>query len=105
MRLRYLQTKPRPASLGRSKYPVAPRPVQRLGRRQREGSRRERRLKLTVCSRLAWSLTTSNQHMATDRTPTMAELAKLAVARISHGPAPYLPVSKALEEAARAVLA
>jgi 2-methylisocitrate lyase-like PEP mutase family enzyme len=42
--------------------------------------------------------------MAGERTPPAARLAKLGVARISHGPGPYLLVMRALENAARAAL-
>ena len=40
--------------------------------------------------------------MVTDRTPPLSDLAELGVARVSHGPRPYLQMMKALEEAARA---
>lgn len=42
--------------------------------------------------------------MVTDRTPLLAEMARLGVARVSHGPRPYLQMMKALEQAARAAL-
>lgn len=40
--------------------------------------------------------------MVTTGTPSVARLAELGVARISHGPGPYLATMKALEAAARA---
>ena len=43
--------------------------------------------------------------MVTDRTPTLQQMAELGVARVSHGPRPYLQMMKALEQAARAALA
>jgi 2-methylisocitrate lyase-like PEP mutase family enzyme len=43
--------------------------------------------------------------MAGAATPPTARLAELGVARISHGPGPYRQAMRALEEAARAVLA
>jgi len=43
--------------------------------------------------------------MAGAATPPAARLAELGVARISHGPGPYRQAMRALEEAARAVLA
>lgn len=42
--------------------------------------------------------------MVGERTPPAARLAELGVARISHGPGPYLLVMRALENAARAAL-
>lgn len=42
--------------------------------------------------------------MAGDTTPNAAKLAELGVARVSHGPGPYLLVMRALENAARAAL-
>lgn len=39
--------------------------------------------------------------MVTDSTPSLAALARLGVARVSHGPRPYLQMMKALEQAAR----
>lgn len=42
--------------------------------------------------------------MVTDNTPSLKEMAELGVARVSHGPRPYLQVMKALEAAARAAL-
>jgi 2-methylisocitrate lyase-like PEP mutase family enzyme len=42
--------------------------------------------------------------MTGERTPPAARLAELGVARISHGPGPYLLVMRALENAARAAL-
>jgi 2-methylisocitrate lyase-like PEP mutase family enzyme len=43
--------------------------------------------------------------MVTDRTPSLKQMAELGVARVSHGPRPYLQMMKALEQAARAALA
>lgn len=43
--------------------------------------------------------------MVTDITPPLKDLADLGVARVSHGPRPYLQMMKALEETARAALA
>jgi 2-methylisocitrate lyase-like PEP mutase family enzyme len=43
--------------------------------------------------------------MAKDTSPPLAELAKLGVARISHGPGPYRLMMRTLEAAARAALA
>ena len=40
--------------------------------------------------------------MVTDTTPPLKDLAELGVARVSHGPRPYLQMMKALEQAARA---
>lgn len=42
--------------------------------------------------------------MASGKTPPAARLAELGVARISHGPGPYLLAMKALEDAARSTL-
>jgi 2-methylisocitrate lyase-like PEP mutase family enzyme len=43
--------------------------------------------------------------MVGDATPPLRALAEHGVARVSHGPRPYLMVMKALEEAARAASA
>lgn len=43
--------------------------------------------------------------MAGEKTPPLAELARAGVARVSHGPGPYLLAMKALEEAARNAIA
>jgi 2-methylisocitrate lyase-like PEP mutase family enzyme len=43
--------------------------------------------------------------MVTDMTPSPKDLAELGVARVSHGPRPFLQMMKALEEAARTVMA
>ncbi|HEX4709354.1 isocitrate lyase/phosphoenolpyruvate mutase family protein [Phenylobacterium sp.] len=40
--------------------------------------------------------------MAGERTPELAALARVGVARVSHGPGPYLTAMRAVEEAARA---
>jgi 2-methylisocitrate lyase-like PEP mutase family enzyme len=40
--------------------------------------------------------------MASDKAPSLRELASLGVARLSHGPHPYISAMKKLEEAARA---
>ena len=42
--------------------------------------------------------------MVTDDTPSLAAMAALGVARVSHGPRPYLAMMKALETAARTAL-
>jgi 2-methylisocitrate lyase-like PEP mutase family enzyme len=42
--------------------------------------------------------------MVTDSTPTLGAMAALGVARVSHGPRPYLAMMKALETAARTAL-
>jgi 2-methylisocitrate lyase-like PEP mutase family enzyme len=42
--------------------------------------------------------------MVMDSTPPLGELAKLGVARVSHGPRPYVLAMKALQDAARASL-
>ena len=42
--------------------------------------------------------------MVTDATPALKDLAALGVARVSHGPRPFLQMMKALEQAARAAL-
>jgi 2-methylisocitrate lyase-like PEP mutase family enzyme len=39
--------------------------------------------------------------MVGEKTPSLSRLAQLGVARVSHGPGPYLAMMKALEEAAR----
>lgn len=43
--------------------------------------------------------------MVTDITPPLKDLADLGVARVSHGPRPYLQMMKALEETARTAMA
>ena len=43
--------------------------------------------------------------MVTDNTPTLGEMSALGVARVSHGPRPYLHMMKALEAATRAAMA
>lgn len=43
--------------------------------------------------------------MVTDRTPPLRAMAELGVARVSHGPRPYLHMMAALEQAAHAALA
>jgi len=42
--------------------------------------------------------------MVMDSTPSLKQMAELGVARVSHGPRPYLQMMKALEQAARAAL-
>lgn len=42
--------------------------------------------------------------MVTDSTPSLDALAELGVARVSHGPRPFLQMMKALEEATRAAM-
>jgi len=39
--------------------------------------------------------------MVNDETPSLRELASVGVARVSHGPRPYVSMMKKLEEAAR----
>ena len=39
--------------------------------------------------------------MADGKSPSLSKLAQLGVARVSHGPGPYLAVIKMLEEGAR----
>jgi 2-methylisocitrate lyase-like PEP mutase family enzyme len=39
--------------------------------------------------------------MVVERTPSLMKLAQLGVARVSHGPRPYMLAMKALEQAAR----
>jgi methylisocitrate lyase len=41
--------------------------------------------------------------MVSDKTPSLAELAAAGVARVSHGPGPYLKAMKRLEELAQAI--
>jgi 2-methylisocitrate lyase-like PEP mutase family enzyme len=43
--------------------------------------------------------------MVTNTTPTLREMAELGVARVSHGPRPYIAMMQALEAAARAAMA
>jgi 2-methylisocitrate lyase-like PEP mutase family enzyme len=43
--------------------------------------------------------------MVTDMTPPLKDLAELGVARVSHGPRPFLQMMKSLEEAARTAMA
>jgi 2-methylisocitrate lyase-like PEP mutase family enzyme len=42
--------------------------------------------------------------MVEENTPSLSRLAELGVARVSHGPGPYLTMMKALGDAARAAL-
>jgi methylisocitrate lyase len=42
--------------------------------------------------------------MVEANTPSVSRLAELGVARVSHGPGPYLAMMKVLDEAARAAL-
>jgi 2-methylisocitrate lyase-like PEP mutase family enzyme len=42
--------------------------------------------------------------MVSDDTPSLRELASLGVARVSHGPRPYVSTMKKLEVEARAAL-
>jgi 2-methylisocitrate lyase-like PEP mutase family enzyme len=42
--------------------------------------------------------------MVETNTPSLSRLAELGVARVSHGPGPYLAMMKALSDAARAAL-
>lgn len=58
----------------------------------------------TLIARLAAECPLPINIMVTDQTPTLAEMAALGVARISHGPRPYRQMMKALEEATRAAM-
>ena len=57
---------------------------------------------LEMISRLAATLHLPLNIMASGKAPGLAALASAGVARVSHGPGPYLTVMKALEEMARA---
>src|SRR5262245_62561273 len=60
---------------------------------------------LTLIARLAEASPLPLNIMVGDATPPLRALAEHGVARVSHGPRPYLMVMKALEEAARAASA
>jgi len=57
---------------------------------------------ITLIARLAEASTLPLNIMVGDATPPVRALAEHGVARVSHGPRPYLIAMKALEEAARA---
>ncbi len=57
---------------------------------------------ITSIARLAKESPLPLNIMVGDGTPSMRVLAEHGVARVSHGPRPYLMAMKALEEAARA---
>jgi 2-methylisocitrate lyase-like PEP mutase family enzyme len=57
---------------------------------------------ITLIARLAEASPLPLNIMVGDTTPTLRALAEHGVARVSHGPRPYLVAMKALEEAARA---
>jgi 2-methylisocitrate lyase-like PEP mutase family enzyme len=60
---------------------------------------------ITLIARLAQGSPLPLNIMVGDSTPPVRALAEHGVARVSHGPRPYLTAMKALEEAARAALA
>jgi len=55
----------------------------------------------TLIARLAAASPLPLNIMVVKETPSLSKLAQLGVARVSHGPSPYLTMMKALEEAAR----
>jgi 2-methylisocitrate lyase-like PEP mutase family enzyme len=55
-----------------------------------------------LISRLAAASPLPLNIMVTDKTPGLAQLAEAGVARVSHGPRPYLALMKVLDEMARA---
>jgi len=55
----------------------------------------------TLIGRLAKESSLPLNIMVSDATPCVRMLAEHGVARVSHGPRPYLAAMKALEEAAR----
>jgi len=57
---------------------------------------------ITLIARLAEGSPVPLNMMVGDGTPPLRKLAEHGVARVSHGPRPYLMAMKALEEAARA---
>ena len=59
---------------------------------------------IALIARLAHASPLPLNIMVTDATPSLPVLAAHGVARVSHGPGPYLNVMKALEEAAREAL-
>jgi methylisocitrate lyase len=60
---------------------------------------------ITLIARLAEALPLPLNIMVGDTTPPVHALAQHGVARVSHGPRPYLTAMKALEEGARAASA
>jgi methylisocitrate lyase len=60
---------------------------------------------ITLIARLAEALPLPLNIMVDDATPPVRALAQHGVARVSHGPRPYLTAMKALEEGARAASA
>src|SRR5713101_8717490 len=60
---------------------------------------------ITLIARLAEALPRPLNIMVGDTTPPLCVLAEHGVARVSHGPRPYLTAMKALEEGARAASA
>ena len=56
---------------------------------------------LTLIARLAEASPLPLNIMVEDATPSVRALAEHGVARVSHGPRPYLEAMKALEQAAR----
>jgi methylisocitrate lyase len=60
---------------------------------------------ITLIARLAEASPLPLNIMVGDATPPLSALARHGVARVSHGPGPYLMAMKALEEAARAASA
>jgi 2-methylisocitrate lyase-like PEP mutase family enzyme len=60
---------------------------------------------ITLIARLAKESPLPLNIMVSDATPPVQTLAEYGVARVSHGPRPYLMAMKALEEAARVVSA
>jgi len=58
---------------------------------------------IALIARLAEATPLPLNIMVSDSTPPVRALAKQGVARVSHGPGPYLVAMKALEQAARAV--
>jgi len=55
----------------------------------------------TLIARLTAAASLPVNIMVGDKTPSLPRLAQLGVARVSHGPGPFLRAMKALEEAAR----
>jgi 2-methylisocitrate lyase-like PEP mutase family enzyme len=60
---------------------------------------------ITVIARLAEASPLPLNIMVGDATPPLSALAGHGVARVSHGPGPYLMAMKALDESARAATA
>ena len=59
---------------------------------------------ITLIARLSEASPLPINIMVADSTPTLSTLAEHGVARVSHGPRPYLIAMKALEDAARAAI-